>query len=126
MSADNLAIQQRVLAAFATGDEATINLLVHPDFILEGPKSLPYGGTYHGPAGFLAFRAKFLETLDIEALTSGENFVSASGSIVGEIFLSVKLKSTGQHLSSSILEKWQFSDGKATRLTAHYFTPFFH
>lgn len=125
MPADNLAIQKCFLAAFAAGDMVTVASLLHADFSITEPPSLPYAGVYHGPDGFADFAGRFVGMLDIAALEGTGTYVSDSGSIVGEIVIQATHKETGAKIDTTILEKWDFADGKVIRITPHYFDPAF-
>lgn len=48
-------------SAFAAGDPDRIQAVLHPDFEIEQPDSLPHGGTYRGAAGMGEMGTRFAE-----------------------------------------------------------------
>lgn len=125
MTAENLAVKDRFLGAVFAGDFAALLDLIHPDFAMRQVDALPYGGLYEGPEGFVSFIQKFLAMLDIEQLEATETFVSETGGIVMELAVRTTLKQTGARMDTTMLEKWEFADGKVIRISPHYFDPTF-
>jgi ketosteroid isomerase-like protein len=121
MSTDTPAIQQRFMTAVGTGDMEGLRALLHPDFSMTQAPTLPYGGTYRGPDGFIGFLGTFMEKLEIEALDGKQNFIGDDRAIVGEVYIRAKLRETGKTLETTLLEKWEFADGKVIAISPHYF-----
>ena len=117
-------IQQRFVAAVFAGDSATLAALCHDDFVLEQGETMPYAGTYRGAEGFLRFLGIFGETLDIEKLEPVRSYLCSDPDwLVSEFDLVATVKATGQRYATSLLERWQFSQGKVITIKPHYFEP---
>ncbi|MEO6715916.1 MAG: nuclear transport factor 2 family protein [Novosphingobium sp.] len=120
----NSDIQQRFVAAVFAGDAATLNALCHGEFVLEQGGGMPYGETYRGAEGFLRFLGIFGETLDIEKLEPVRTYECSDPDwLVSEFDLVATVKATGQHYVTTLLERWQFSEGKVINIKPHYFEP---
>lgn len=117
-------IQQRFVAAVFAGDSATLTSLCHADFVLEQGAAMPYAGTYRGAEGFLAFLSVFGGTYDIEKLEPVRTYACSDPDwLVSEFELVAMVKATGQRYETSLLERWQFSEGKVLNIKPHYFDP---
>ncbi|MGW2501963.1 nuclear transport factor 2 family protein [Streptomyces sp. NPDC001588] len=46
---------RRAYSGFEENDSSDLVALMSPEVVFHFPTSLPYGGTFHGPEGFLAF-----------------------------------------------------------------------
>lgn len=69
-------------AAFASGDGEAIGAVLHPEFEIEQPKSLPHGGRYAGLAGMGEMGARFAEHW---TRTIGEPTLWASGGHITQL-----------------------------------------
>ena len=123
MSANpNLAVQERFVAAVLGGDTATLQELADPAMLLTQSAAMPYGGTYEGADGFLRFLGAFADTLEIEHLAPVRVYETADPAfLVSEFDLRSTLKSTGARFDTTLLERWQFRDGKVVDIKPHYF-----
>ena len=120
----NSDIQQRFVAAVFAGDSATLTELCHDDFVLEQGAAMPYAGTYRGAEGFLRFLGIFGETLDIEKLEPVRSYLCSDPDwLVSEFDLVAVVKASGQRYEATLLERWQFSEGKVLNIKPHYFEP---
>jgi len=118
----NLAIQEQFVTAVFAGDAGTIEALCAPDFELHEGSGLPFAGTYRGAAGFLEFLGVFNDTFDIEELAPVRTYVTHNPDwLIGEMNLRATLRSSGQRFESSLLEMWQFRNGKVVAIKPHYF-----
>lgn len=118
----NLAIQERFVAAVLAGDADTIHALCAPEFALHEGSGLPFAGTYRGAAGFLDFLGLFNEMLDIHELAPVRTFTTDDPDwLIGELNLRATLRATGKPFASSLLEMWQFREGKVISIKPHYF-----
>jgi ketosteroid isomerase-like protein len=118
----NLAVIDRFVTAVFAGDSATILSLCDPDFVLHEGSGLSFGGSYAGGEGFLSFLGLFGETLDIARLEPTRTYLTADPDwIVCEFELEATIRATGQAFASSLLERWQFRDGKVLEIKPHYF-----
>lgn len=123
MSARNSALLQSFVGHVMAGEYDRLAELIHPDFQLIHSSTVPYAGTYRGAEGFLRFLNIFTDCYDDLEMETGEIFVAPSGSLIVEIQLRGIVKAMGGRVDTSMLEKWDFSDGKVTRIKPHYFDP---
>lgn len=124
MSAEqNVEIMNSFVGAVFAGENDKLAQYLHPDFELLHSTTVPYTGTYRGAQGFLTFLEKFMGTFDNLDMKQGETFVAPSGTIVVEIGLTGNLKTNGKRVETSMLEKWEFENGKVRRIKPHYFDP---
>ena len=118
----NLAVQARFAAAVMAGDMATLEELSHPEMVLTQGAGTAYPGTYRGYAGFLEFLGKFAAALDIDSIETTRIFHGDDpGALVCEFDLRSKHKATGQRYDTTLMELWEFKDGKVIRIKPHYF-----
>ena len=61
---DGVALVQEMARRFGEGDRDGAFALLHPDFRLEQPASLPHGGWHHGADGMVAMGTAFAEHWD--------------------------------------------------------------
>ena len=119
---NNVAIKDQFVAAVMAGDQDAIRSLADPGFELHEGSGMPFAGVYSGADGFLRFLGIFFETLDIERLepirtyqTEDPDFIACEFEVRGT------LRSTGKVFESSLVEIWNFRDGKVLSIKAHYF-----
>ncbi len=117
----NLEIANRLESAVFGGDQAGIRAVIHPDFVLHSAPRHPYGGRYDGVEGFLVFIDRLMGHFDFEKLERTGTYSSENGDMILEFHLRGTAKSTGVLLDTSLLEKWEFKDGKIIAVTPHYF-----
>jgi ketosteroid isomerase-like protein len=118
----NVATMQRFVAAVLGGDMDTVKALCDPEMELQQGSSLPYAGTFAGAEGFVQFLGVFGETYDIERLEPVRSYVADDPNyVIGEIEMVATVKASGKRFVSSLLEQWQFRDGKVLTIKPHYF-----
>jgi uncharacterized protein len=117
----NLAVQARFAAAVMAGDVATLKELSHPEMVLTQGQGTPYAGTYLGASGFLEFLGKFAAALDLESIDTTRIFQSETGALVCEFDLKSTLKASGARYDTTLMELWEFKDGKVITIRPHYF-----
>ncbi len=119
---DSIALMHRVYAAVLGGDFDTLRALCHPDMALHQGSGMPFAGTYHGYEGFMRFFAEFGETFEIEKLGPLRDYTSDDPEwVVCELEIAAKVRATGKRFDGTIMEQWQFRDGKALTIKPHYF-----
>ncbi len=124
MSAEkNIEVMNTFVGAVFAGENHKLPQYLHPDFELLHSTTVPYVGTYKGAEGFLAFLEKFMGSYDNLEMEQGDTYASPDGTLVVEINLKGNRKSDGKLVETSMLEKWQFEDGKIRRVKPHYFDP---
>jgi ketosteroid isomerase-like protein len=118
----NLRIQKEFVSAVFAGDTNTIRSLCAPEFELHEGSGLPFAGTYRGADGFLEFLGVFNDTFDVEELAPVRTFTTDDPDrLVGELNLRATLRANGKRFDSSLLEMWQFRNGKVVSIKPHYF-----
>jgi ketosteroid isomerase-like protein len=118
----NLAIQEQFVTAVFAGDADTIKALCAPEFELHEGSGLPFAGTYRGAEGFLEFLGVFNDTFDIEHLTPVRTYTTGDPDwLVGELNLRATLRASGKLFETSLMEMWQFKNGKVVAIKPHYF-----
>jgi ketosteroid isomerase-like protein len=118
----------RFLAAFATGDQALMATLVHPDFEVVQSNALPYGGRYRGIEGFFEFVGLFLRTWKIERFEMDRRFDEAGTepgvqSVALMFHLVGSVVATGEPIDTTLLEHWILKDGMLLLTKPHWFEP---
>lgn len=118
----NLAVLERFVGAVFSGDGETLQSLCHADFLLHEGSGLSFAGTYPGGEGFLRFLEIFGATLDIERLETLRIYRAEDPDyVIAEMELRATVRETGKAFESSLLERWQFRDGKVIEIKPHYF-----
>jgi ketosteroid isomerase-like protein len=118
----NLRIQEQFVTAVFAGDADTVRSLCAPEFELHEGSGMPFAGVYHSADGFLEFLQVFGETFDIAELAPVRTYVTDDPDwLIGELNLRATLRANGKPFESSLLEMWQFRDGKVLSIKPHYF-----
>jgi ketosteroid isomerase-like protein len=118
----NIQIKERFVSAVFAGDADTIRALTDEAFELHEGSGLPFAGTYHGAEGFLEFLGLFNQTFDIERLEPVRTYESADSDwLAFEFDLRATVRKTGQRFESTLVEIWNFKDGKVIGIKPHYF-----
>ncbi len=123
MSRGNRAIMDRFLQAVFSGNRLTLSALVHRDFELIQGRLLPTAGHWRGIDGLLRFVEVFQQDYDPWEIDVRGYYEAPSGAIVVDLVWNARLKRTGERIETSILEKWEFEDGKVRRIQPHHFDP---
>jgi uncharacterized protein len=105
-------------------DEAlqTQRELLHPNFeIVEAP-SLPYGGTYRGPEGWVQLLEDFAAAWAHARVTPLWTLGKADGNRFAKMYrVSGVSTKTGKAFDTEVFELWEFEDGKIIRCTPYYY-----
>jgi ketosteroid isomerase-like protein len=118
---DNLDIANRLEASVFAGDFDTVRAIIHPDFEMHQARRIPYHAEYKGYDGFMRFIENFMGYYDIATLDRTATYFADDGTIVVEYHMVATARSTGEKVDTTMLEKWQFKDGKVIGVTPHYF-----
>jgi ketosteroid isomerase-like protein len=118
----NIQIKEQFVSAVFAGDGDTIRALADAAFELHEGSGLPFSGTYRGAEGFLEFLGIFNQTFDIERLEPVRAYESEDSNwIAFEFDLRATVRQTGQLFESTLVEIWNFKDGKVVSIKPHYF-----
>lgn len=97
----------RMYAAAAAGDMAVLQDVLSPDFTVQEPNFLPYGGSYQGLPEFAALFAKVSEVLDLAALQL--DGLTVEGDVAYGRVRAPLVDGSGH---AAILEEWHVRDGR--------------
>jgi uncharacterized protein len=122
----NIGIQEQFVAAVFAGDGDTIRTLADPEFELIEGSSLPFAGTYRGADGFLEFLGIFNNTFEIERLAPVRVYEAEDPDYLAfEFDLRGIYRAAGKVFESTLIEVWNFKNGKVLSIKPHYFnSPF--
>ena len=118
----NIQVKERFVSAVFAADADTIRTLCDEAFELHEGSGLPFAGTYRGAEGFLEFLGIFNRTFDIERLEPVRTYESQDSNwIAFEFDLRATVRQTGRLFESTLVEIWNFKDGKVVSIKPHYF-----
>ena len=112
---------ERFMAATQADDGAMLGTMLHPDFLVEEAAGLPYGGTYRGLDGW--------RTLSKAVTSTWSKFRIKPIAYPGEsethctvrFAISGVSRKTGRAFATTVLELWEFADGRLLRIDPYYF-----
>ena len=111
----NLTAVKRIYDAFGRGDITAILGLMDPqsELIFEGPRSIPWAGTWNGVDGWTRFFAAVGAnaedvTLSMQTFMTHEDRVAAFGRY------RARVKSTNKTIDSPLIHLWTLKNGKVT------------
>jgi uncharacterized protein len=106
---DSLGVVQELAHRFAAGDRDGAMKLLHPDFRIQQPESLPHGGWHSGPDGMASMAATFGRYWD---RTIGEpRFWGCGDTVVQMTGQTWTAKATGRSATVDVVELFSFADG---------------
>jgi ketosteroid isomerase-like protein len=121
ISTESLAMRERNFETVRTmitkglgGDRATLHQYIHPDYVCIVPESLPYGGTYHGVAGYLDVIHKFTNNWD--GLTGELLGMAAEDDQMVIVRLMMRGGAGPRKFEMPYVAVWEFRDGKVWRV----------
>jgi uncharacterized protein len=102
-------VVREMASRFFRGDVDGAFSLLHPDFRIEQPASLPHGGWHHGRAGMQEMGRVFGSYWD---RTIGEPRIMGCGDAVVQVTTQTwTAKSTGRSETVDVVELFAFTDG---------------
>jgi len=117
MREQNLKTVQYIYERVQAGDLEALRPLFK-DFAVIEAAGLPYGGTYRGFEGFLQMTAGFTSTWEGYSFVI-DNTLADDAQVV--VLLTVQGRIRGQLVKMSVIEVWQFENGRLTTLWPYYF-----
>ncbi len=108
-----LDVLRTYVAAIGAGDVKTILSCLHPEFVLNEPDSLPYGGDHVGRDGFVALARAVYAHYDTELLDSG--VYGAGEFAVVRMRFRFTAHKTGASMELPLAEFYRFADGLLVR-----------
>lgn len=117
--AKNVEIVQTMAANGRLGRWDVVRPLVSDDIVVEIPRGLPYGRTFHGWDGYRAALAalEFWTDLNFGAL----EFAASDDKVVVMAQLTGRIGKDGPAVSQPYAGVWELADGKVTKITAFYY-----
>lgn len=105
---------------FDADDDTTFAKILHDDIVMEQPKSLPFGGVFHGKEAVLDCLASVRgcwskSSFKLERLTSGDNLLMAYCHML------IASDQTGISYGGPFVELLRFADGKIIEMRPFYF-----
>ena len=122
---DNIALIQKLYGAFAKGDVKTIldHLASDVEWIMEGPKTIPYAGKFTGPGQVVKFFEGIGSTQDGCTLTT-DDYIAQGDRVVTVGRYAATVKATGRKIDCAVAHVFTIKNGKIARMidfidTAH-------
>jgi ketosteroid isomerase-like protein len=94
---------------FQAGDREGAWQLLHPDFRIQQPSSLPHGGWHRGPEGMIEMAAQFGRSWD--RTISDSRLLNCGDSVVQVTTQTWTAKATGKSETVDVVELFSFTDG---------------
>jgi uncharacterized protein len=118
MSRPDLAVLQRYVDAIGAGDIKAILRCLHPEFVLNEPASLPYGGDHVGRDGFVELARQVFARYRTELLSSSVHDAGEFG--VARMRFRFTSQRTGASIELPLVELYWFTDGLLGRGEVFY------
>jgi uncharacterized protein len=112
-STPDLEVVRRYVDGIGNGDLKAILSCLHPDFVLNEPGSLPYGGDHVGRDGFVGLAYGVAEHYLTELLDGAVH--DAGEFAVVRMLFRFTSKRTGRAMEMPLTELYWFSDGLMVR-----------
>lgn len=113
MGKPDLDVLRRYVDAIGAGDLKTIMTCLHPDFVLNEPATLPYGGDHVGHDGFAGLAYAVAAHYRTELLDSSVH--DAGEFAVARMRFRFTSKRTGASMELPLLELYWFDGGLMVR-----------
>jgi len=108
MSADGAALVHEMARRFNAGDRDGAFELLHPDFRIEQPASLPHGGSHHGRDGMVSMGTTFATYWD--RTIDNPRIYGAGDNVVQVTTQTWTAKATGRSATVDVVELFSFAD----------------
>lgn len=102
---ESRATVEAMYAAGMAGDVRRLLACLHEDLVLHEPPQLPWGGVYHGPAGFQELFARASPYIDVAGATIES--VIADGDRVASV---MHVPIFGSNVRATVAETWTVWD----------------
>jgi ketosteroid isomerase-like protein len=109
------------LAATRSGDAAALGAMLHPEFSVEEASGLPYAGVYKGVDGWIALSRAVVGTWSKFKIAPIAYPGETENTFTVRFAISGVSRKTGQAFETTVLELWQFKDGKLLEIAPYYF-----
>lgn len=112
-------IAERLYACAVDEDWEEFEKYLHPDFVIRESAALPYAGVYRGVQGFRDVVRRVFTGFHRLYAEPG-HFMEGDEHVAAIVVLSGTAKRTGREFETSVLELFQFKDGKVIEILPHY------
>ena len=116
----NRALFETFMAAVRARDRVTVDAMLSGDLVITEAPGLPYGGTFHGPAGWRALNRAVAAAWGEIQVEVTEILGETADTLVVLMAMSGTAQATGQPFTTTILEIWRFTDGRISAITPYY------
>ena len=96
-------------------------LLLHDDLVIRMPPSLPYGGVYHGRAGFRDNLARITALFEPENLRF--DYLDATNPVVIRILGRFTAKANGKSAETDLTNLYYVRNGRIAEIDVYYKDP---
>jgi len=106
--------------AFGGAKRHQLERYFDPNLIIIEAESLPFGGVYHGCAGYFELVSKVFSTWRNVQVEVNE-YVGENDTVVVLATMTGELKDSGHAFAIPIAEVWRFRDGLISQIQPYYF-----
>ncbi|MGO8813179.1 MAG: nuclear transport factor 2 family protein [Terriglobia bacterium] len=112
----NVRLVEEVYEAFGRGDIAAVLNFIDPgaDLDFEGPKAIPWAGSWHGREGWTEFFQRLGENAD-EITLSMAPFAAQGDNVVTVGRYRARVKRSGQRIDSPLVHLWTIRNGRVVK-----------
>jgi ketosteroid isomerase-like protein len=108
--------------ALKAGDEQATRALISPDFVIHLDGGMPYGGSYHGPDGFLKLTTTVFSAWGGSDFEPQYQLTDETGSRVCTVVrFTGKPEGSSETLETMLSEIWEFRNDQAVEARVWYF-----
>ncbi|MGZ4695394.1 MAG: nuclear transport factor 2 family protein [Acidimicrobiales bacterium] len=111
---DGVELVNEMARRFQAGDRDGAFELLHPEFRLQQPASLPHGGWHHGRDGMVEMGTVFAQHWD-RTITE-PRILGCGDSVVQVTTQTWTSKATGRSATVDVVELFSFADGRITEI----------
>lgn len=112
---DAVEVVGTMASRFAAGDRDGAFAMLHPDFRIEQPGSLPHGGWYAGTDGMAEMGARFAEHWD-RTISAPRVFGCGEDTVVQVTTQTWTAKATGRSATVDVVELFEIADGRVRQI----------
>jgi ketosteroid isomerase-like protein len=117
-----VATVRRFYDLVGAGDLEAATALMHDDLVIREPPGLPFGGEYHGPAGFLDLMGRINEQFE-PSLAAPVEYLDASDPVVIRLVGRFASRASGESVEMDIVELFHVRDDQIAVLDVYYKDP---
>jgi hypothetical protein len=118
---DALVLHSKLVEATKALDNESTRSLIAPDFVIYEDESLPFGGSYHGPDGFIELCQKVWTAFGGPHFEVLYRLEEHGGNRMCTVNRFVAKTNAGRPIEALVNEVWEFRDGKAVEARVWYF-----